>query len=75
MDKLNFSQALTHLKMGAKLQREGWNGKHMWIQVQRPDEHSKMDLPYVYMFTADAELVPWLCSQTDMFAEDWQEVE
>lgn len=30
-------------------------------------------LPYVMMRTADGSFVPWLCSQTDLLAEDWQE--
>ena len=29
-------------------------------------------LPYVTMKTATGEIVPWLCSQTDLLAEDWQ---
>jgi len=69
----NFGQALDKLDSGYKVQREGWNGKGMWIALQRPDEHSKMTLPYIYMSTAQGDLVPWLASQTDILAEDWQE--
>ena len=29
-------------------------------------------LPYVMMRTADGAFVPWLCSQTDLLAEDWE---
>lgn len=29
-------------------------------------------LPYIMMFTADGSFVPWLCSQTDLLAEDWE---
>lgn len=29
---------------------------------------------YVAMKTADGTVVPWLCSQTDLLAEDWVEV-
>lgn len=32
-------------------------------------------LPYVMMRTAGGEFVPWLCSQTDLLADDWQVVE
>ena len=28
-------------------------------------------LPYVMMRTADGAFVPWLCSQTDLLADDW----
>ena len=67
----DFGEALSHLKVGGRASRKGWNGKGMWIELQKPDEHSKMTLPYIYMKTADNNLVPWLASQTDMLSEDW----
>jgi len=54
-----------------KVCRSGWNGKNMYLELQIPDANSKMSLPYVYMKTADNNLVPWLCSQTDLLATDW----
>ena len=30
---------------------------------------------HVDMRTANGQIVPWLCSQTDMLAEDWMVVE
>lgn len=68
---MNFGQAIEYLKAGKRVAREGWNGKGMWLELQRPDEHSKMQQPYIYMKPADDKLVPWLASQTDMLAEDW----
>ena len=68
---LSFSEALLNLKAGGRVMRNGWNGKGMWLEVQKPDEHSKMTLPYIYMKTATDDLVPWLASQTDILAEDW----
>lgn len=32
-------------------------------------------LPWIGMKTADNKFVPWLCSQTDMIAEDWVALE
>ncbi len=29
-------------------------------------------LPYVMMRTVDGSFVPWLCSQTDLLATDWE---
>ena len=72
---MNFGQAIQALKNGSKVSRNGWNGKNMWLALQVPDTNSKMSLPYIYMFTADAKLVPWLASQTDVLAEDWGIVE
>jgi len=69
---MNFGAALSALKSGAYARRTGWNGKGMWLHIQRPDAFSKMSLPYLYMFTADKHQVPWLASQTDIMAEDWQ---
>lgn len=71
---MGFDFAVMALKNGKKLSRKGWNGKGMWIQGQFPDEHSKMTLPYVFMKTADNQQVPWLASQTDIMAEDWEVV-
>lgn len=71
---MNFSYALNYVKQGKRVRREGWNGKGMWIEIQYPTAYSKMTLPYIYMYTADKNLVPWLASQTDLLAEDWEQV-
>ena len=77
-ESMTFGLALECLKKGMHICRAGWNGKGMWLELQRPDEHSKMTLPYVYLnYPADAQntpgaRVPWLASQTDMLAEDWR---
>jgi len=77
---MNFGQALEDLKIGAKVARMGWNGKGIFIELQVPDEHSKMTSPYIFIDTtglqtenpdAPKSRVPWLASQTDMLAEDW----
>ncbi len=69
---MDFGQALTLLRANQLVRRAGWNGKGMWIALQRPDVHSKMTLPYIFMKTAQDDLVPWLASQTDLLAEDWE---
>lgn len=68
---VNFGEAIEALKQGLRVARNGWNGKGMWLELQEPDEHSKMTLPYIYMKTACNNQVPWLASQTDILAEDW----
>lgn len=77
----NFGIALEYLKKGFKVRRKGWNGKGIFIELQRPTETSKMTHPYIFIDTtglqtdnpnAPKNLVPWLASQTDMLAEDWQ---
>lgn len=71
----DFGTALALLKTGRRLQRSGWNGPGQYIELQRPDENSKMNLPYVYIRTVQGQLVPWLASQTDLLAEDWRTVD
>ena len=80
---MNFGQALEALKGGKNVARKGWNGKGIFIELQVPDEHSKMTHPYIYINTnglqtnnpdAPKNLVPWAPSQTDMLADDWQVV-
>jgi hypothetical protein len=74
----NFGHALEALKAGHRVARAGWNGKGLWVELQSPDGLSKMTLPYLYLnYPSDAmntpgARVPWLASQTDMLAEDWQ---
>ena len=71
--EFDFGSALDALLGGRKVSRKGWNGKGMWLALQKPDEYSKMTLPYIYMRTAQGDLVPWLASQTDILARDWVE--
>lgn len=71
MGENDFGWAIRCLRAGDKVQRAGWNGKGMWLALQRPDAGSKMSLPYIYMSTVEGKLVPWLASQTDVLAEDW----
>ena len=87
---LTFGNALINLKLGYKLARTGWNGKSMFIflvegstfQVNRkpllgiyPLGTVIKYLPHIDMKTADGSVVPWLASQTDVLADDWQIVE
>lgn len=73
--------AIVHLGAGHRVRRAGWNGKGMWLTLVRPDAwHADMvikpdgatKLPWVGMRTADGGFVPWLCSQTDLLARDWE---
>jgi hypothetical protein len=88
---MNFGDALAALKRGEKVTRKGWNGKNMFlfltpgsqitVSAGKPlaaafSAGSTVDYqPHVDMKTAQGSIVPWLCSQTDMLAEDWTIVE
>lgn len=69
--RFSFSDALDRIKGGWCVARAGWNGKNMHIAAQYPDENSMNTLPYIYMITVTGDRIPWLASQTDLFAEDW----
>lgn len=76
----SFGNVIEALKAGRIAWRKGWNGKGIFIELQVPDEHSKMTQPYIFIVTkhldttnpdAPKGLVPWLASQTDMLSNDW----
>ena len=87
---MNFEGALKALKSGYKLTRAGWNGKDQFVflvpgsvfQVNRPPllgiypegttirYHAHVDIK-----TVQGTVVPWIVSQTDLLAEDWEIVE
>ncbi|HPQ97869.1 MAG TPA: DUF2829 domain-containing protein [Thiolinea sp.] len=87
---MDFGKALEALKAGKKVERNGWNGKGMFLflvpgstfRVNRapllgiyPEGTEINYHSHVDMKTAQGDVVPWLCSQTDMLAEDWDIVE
>lgn len=90
-DEFDFGAAIHLLKSGEKVARQGWNGKGMYLFLVNGDavaksigdcygnpEQFENNLPVldaIYMKTAGHKLVPWLASQTDVLAEDWQIVE
>lgn len=83
---MNIGEAVAALKDGKRVARIGWNGKGMWLSIVEFDEwalrkHTQsmpplklVNLPWVGMKTAQDTFVPWLASQTDLLAEDWEVV-
>lgn len=84
---MDFSGALEAVKKGDKVRRSGWNGKGMFLYyvpegkypartaVAKKEWGETTLVPYqayVAMKTVQGTVVPWLCSQTDMLAEDWE---
>jgi len=58
------------LKVGDRLKRNGWQ-EILFVQLQKPDENSKMKKAYLYCMPLDHQLVPWTPSASDLFMEDW----
>lgn len=74
MTGLTFSAALVLIKAGKRVARSGWNGADQYVKMQIPNKLSKMRMPYCYLKNTQGMLVPWVPSQGDLFAEDWQQV-
>ncbi len=85
---MNFGEALTILKQGGSVSREGWNGKGMFLYFVPPNRYPAQteiakrnfgdSVPYeayIAMKTVQNAVVPWLASQSDLLAEDWKTVE
>jgi hypothetical protein len=83
----DFSEALSFLKKGWRLRRTGWNGKGMFVFLVSGSVFIVNREPllsilgegaivnyhgHIDMKTADGMIVPWLASQTDLLAEDWE---
>ena len=67
---MTFGTALEHIKSGGFARRRGWNGKGMFVGLRGPE--GILTKPHLVMKTADDEYVPWLASQTDILADDWE---
>lgn len=85
---MNFGEALHLIKHGRLVARKGWNGKNMFIfrvpgSVFKVNREPMLSIlgegaevqyhAHIDMKTAQGYVVPWLASQADMLAEDWQE--
>ena len=68
---MHIHEAIEAMRDGERVARTNWNGKNQFLELQVPDEHSKMTLPYIYITTVQGDRVPWLASQTDILANDW----
>lgn len=83
---MNFSDALNELKRGEAIERAGWNGKGMFLYLVPANSYPARTevakrywgkdalVPYgayIAMKTAQGNVVPWLASQTDILADDW----
>lgn len=81
--------AIKQMRNGEKVARAGWNGKGMFLflvpgstfAVNRapllgiyPEGTEIVYQPHVDMKTTQGTVVPWLASQSDLLAADWEVV-
>jgi uncharacterized protein DUF2829 len=74
---MNIGWAIAHMQStiggGRKCRRAAWPSD-CWIHVQKPDAHSKMTEPYIYLGDGidRPRLAPWIPSQADLLADDYE---
>jgi hypothetical protein len=87
MGFMDFGEAIRAMKDGHSVSRSGWNGKEMYIYIQKGSVITKDKARNLHLAGIDGEIVinshvdmkaadgsiviGWLASQTDMLAEDW----
>jgi hypothetical protein len=79
--------AVKQMQDGARVARDGWNGKGMFLFIVPGSKFAVNRAPllgiyppgtvinyrpHVDMKTVDGQIVPWVCSQSDLLANDWQ---
>ena len=67
----NFADAFMAAMDGHHVTRHGWNAGGQYVAMQMVDQHATRSRPYLYLKTAQNEILPWLPSQGDLFARDW----
>lgn len=90
MESKGIGWAVKQMQNGSKVARAGWNGKAMFLYYVPEGQYpARTDVAkkewgedglvpyqsYIAMKTVQGSVVPWLCSQTDLLATDWDVVE
>lgn len=70
---LTFGQALEVVKQGSVGMRLPQWSEDVVVRVQKPDEHSKMTAPYLYVESRFGR-VPWKETNIELFSHDWEVV-
>ena len=82
-EHFDFGKAIQLMKLGKRVQREGWNGKNQYIELATNisyrnangeiinAEHEAIGNKAVAFVGTSGVQLGWLASQADMLAEDW----
>ena len=83
---MNFGEAINAAKNGAKIQREGWNGKTQYVELATGISYKRAggeivnvehdvigNAAFAFVGTSGVQ-IGWLASQADMLADDWKMV-
>lgn len=58
---------------GRRIRRAGWNGKDQY--VGRGKDQDGITEPFLVLHNQQGGVVPWVPSQGDLFANDWEIME
>ena len=70
---MDFGGAIHVMIGGGKVYREEWANNEVVIALQKPDDHSKMTKPFLYVVELweGGAAMPWTPTQDDMLSNDW----
>lgn len=68
---MDFGQAFHYLKNKNKITRAGWPGKYLYISLGDP-KTTDAGLPVIYELTTQGYHIPWVATQADLLALDWE---
>lgn len=74
----SFDMALRFLKNGKCIERAGWNGKGLWVRMIKGNVSIDSQVigyrrtSFLEIKSINDTLTPWVPSQTDLLANDWQ---
>ena len=81
---MTFGRAIEEVKIGKRIQREGWNGKNQYVElatgisyknpsgeIVNADHEAIGNQALAFVGTSGVQL-GWLASQADMLADDWK---
>jgi hypothetical protein len=69
-ESLSFGDALDAMRRGKSVRLPKWSPE-VKIQIQFPDENSKMTAPYMYVESRFGR-VPWNPTQIEILSKEWQ---
>ena len=77
-ENLSFEEILPYIKSGKWAARSDWNGKNQYVcMLEGGQELNTLTFrkPFLVLFNAQGEYVPWVPSMGDLFSKKWKLVD
>lgn len=72
----DFGIALEYIKKGHKVCRRGWNGKGLYVKLEKGGDYEFSEiLPYFVIKNTSNSFNTWVPSVSDLMADDWMIVD